>query len=426
MGRLSGTVAFHRDPLGLLARAQREFGDVFTIRLATTGPVVVIAAPRAVERTAGLDSGDGVAAAHAGEARQGVLPMASSLSIFGADEEQHHAARARAHPAFSREAIDDRTGQIEQIVERHVAQWPCGRPTRLLPRMRRLADEVFVHEVLGVRQHPRAAELVRAIGGLLWTPGNPPLSIPGPEDGLLGRAIDVLYGRRRGPVALLIEQELADRRGRGESGPGVLGLLLAAEPGREDEKIVEELLSLLMAGQEPMAAALTWLALSIGSRHDVAGRLRDEGVGNEYEQAVIAESLRLHPPAVGMLRRLTRPTEIAGHVLVAGTSTMTSIPLLHRDSRSFDEPACFRPERHLAGSGEGDDPHAFENCMWPFGYGARKCIAEALARTQLSLVLRAMLKRLTIHPLGAQPERTVLRATILVPQRSGLVWLHEH
>jgi cytochrome P450 family 135 len=421
-GRLSGTVALHRDPLRFLRRAQREFGDVFTIRLATAGPVVVVADPREAGLLAELDPGAEGAAAHAGRARQGVLPMASGLSVFGGDEEEHRGARARVWPAFSPEAVGERAAQIAEIVERHVACWPRGRPTRLLPRMRRLADEVFVREVLGVHEQPRAGELVRAIGGLLWTPGNPPLTIPAPEDGLLGRAVDAVYRRRRRPIAALIESELAERRRRDSAGPGVLGLLLEDEPGRADGALVEELLALLMAGQEPIAAALTWLALLLGAEPQAAERLRREPAGGAYERAVVDESLRLHPPAVAMLRRLTRAATLAGHELAAGTSTMAPMPLLHRDARSFEQPDRFLPERHLA-AGEGDTS-VVGGRMWPFGHGARSCIAEALARAQLGLTLHALLESVTIEPLGARPERMVLRATILVPQRSGLVRLH--
>jgi hypothetical protein len=420
-GRLSGTVAFHRDPLGFLRRANREFGDVFTMRLATTGPIVVVADPRLAEQLADRDSGRSDATAHAGQARRGVLPMASVRSVFGADGEQHRTARDRAAPAFSQNAIAERAPQIKAIVQRHVDSWPRERPTRLLPRMRRLADEIFVREVLGVREEARARQLAESIGKLIWTPGNPPLTIPGPDDGLLGRFVDAIYRKRRRPIAQTIEQELTERR-EGKPRPGVLGLLLGDEPRSESRAIVEELIALLMAGQEPMASALTWLTLSLGASPETAERLRREGAGSDYERAVIDESLRLHPPAIGMLRRLSQPTNIVGHELAAGTSTMSPIPLLQRDSRSFERPDQFLPERHLSENGDRSRAAATV-VIWPFGHGPRKCIAEVLARTQLSLTVNTLLERLSIRPLGSQPERMVLRGTIVVPQRSGLALL---
>lgn len=410
MGRLAGTVAFHRDPLGFLRGCQREFGDVFTIRLTTVGQVVAVCDPSAVKALAHSDPGRG----RAGQARRGVLPMASPLSIFGADGAEHHAARERVAAAFAPAAVDQSAAAIMQLIERHVGGWPRGRPTRLLPRMRGLADEIFVREVLGV-DGARAAALVHAIGRMLWTPGNPPVTIPGPEDGLLGRFVDLLYRRRRAAIARAIEPELEQRRARGETGRGVLGQLIAAEPSRDDARVVDELLALLMAAQEPMAAALTWLALRLGSEHEARSRLLDEGCDGPFAHAVIAETLRLHPPAVAMLRRSSGPVDLAGVRLPAGTSIMAPIPLLHRDRRRFAEPERFMPERHLGGAEPGT--------TWPFGEGARSCIGQALARMQLGLLLKALLAQVTVTTFGPQPERMVLRATILVPQRSGAVML---
>src|SRR3954462_5060613 len=94
---LTQTVAFHRDPLQFLRRAQEEFGDVFQVRLLTARPTFVVAAPEAVEPLLGSDP----ERAHAGEARRAVLPFASNRSAFGGDAGAHRSARARIAPAFA-------------------------------------------------------------------------------------------------------------------------------------------------------------------------------------------------------------------------------------------------------------------------------------------------------------------------------------
>lgn len=205
---------------------------------------------------------------------------------------------------FALGAVARRREAMAEIARAQLARWPRGRPVRLLPRMRAIADEVFVREVLGV-SGPRAGALAQAIGSLLWTPGNPPITIPGPQDGLAGRAVDAAYRRRRAPVARLLEDEIAARRGAGDPGSGVLGRLVAAERELPAEGIVEELLALLMAAQEPMAAALTWILLRIaGEPAVVRERLVGDGDGEDdaYAAAVVREALRLHPSAIGVLR----------------------------------------------------------------------------------------------------------------------------
>src|SRR5205085_88596 len=160
--------------------------------------------------------------ARAGEARREVLPMASALSVFGGDGQTHAAARERVADLFSEAAVGQRGPGITRVAESHIAQWPRGRPFRLLPRMRLLADE----------------------------------------------------------------------------------------PDRPDELLVEELLALLMAAQEPMAAALTWLHLRTGAHPAVRERLAEEGADSPYADAVVRETLRLHPSAVGVLRRITVNTTV--------------------------------------------------------------------------------------------------------------------
>lgn len=409
-GRLGETVAFHRDPLGFLRSAQAQFGDVFTMRLATTGPQVVIADASAAKDVAQLDPGK----ASAGRARRGMLPMASPRSVFGSDGALHEAARRRVAAAFTPEAVAERLPGIARISANHVRSWPLGRPLRLLPRMRLLADEIFVREILGVADDARAVALARAIRHMLWTPGNPPLTIPGPEDGIVGRLVDAVYRRRWRRITALLSLELDERRRRRSEERGVLAMLVAAEPHEPTNALVEELMALLMAAQEPMAAALTWLALCAAPHPEAFERIAREGMQSDYGQALITETLRLHPSAVGMLRRLDSPALLAGHSLAAGTTVMAPIPLLQRDRRQFSDPDEFVPERHLR---REDDRAPFE----PFGGGSRRCLGESLACTELATAFDVIAECVRIRPLGPQPERMVLRATILVPQRSGLV-----
>jgi cytochrome P450 family 135 len=314
-GRLAQTIAFHRDPLRVLRDAQARFGDVFTLRMATTGPIVVIAEPELARVVQRLPV--------AGRARREVLPQASARSVFGGDGEQWESARDRVAEWFAPDAT--KREAIEQIAREHVDRWPRGRPFRLLPRMRKLADEVFVREVLH-----GPPELIPAIGSLLYTPGNPPLSIP--DRGLLGWLVNAEFRRRRARI-----------------------------------KLDDELLVLLMAAQEPMAVALTRVTLA-----------------GTYSRAVAQETLRRFPPALASLRELNEPLD----GLPAGTLVMVPLPLV-------------QPEG-------------------PFGGGERQCLGQHLAWTELDAIVPIALGT-GLRPVGPQPEKMVLRGTILVPRRSGLV-----
>jgi cytochrome P450 family 135 len=406
---LAQTVAFHRDPLEFLRRQQEEFGDVFQIRLLTARPTFVVTEPAAVRSLLEADP----ERAHAGEARRAVLPFASARSVFGGDGEAHRSARARIAPALSAETIDSRREAIAAIAGRHAAGWPLGRPFRLLSRMRTLCDEIFVRLLLGVRDEEIAAELIAAIGRMLRTPGNPPVTLPGKGDGLMGELGQALFEQRQAPVAAALSRAVEARRGEAGAEVDVLGCMVGDEAGLSTEQIVEELMSLLMAAQEPPSIALTWLLDRLAREPELAaGYLADSRT--PLSDAFVRETLRLRPPASGSLRRLLEPMEVEGIEIPAGAVVLAPTSLVHRDPRGFRDPDRFQPERWLA-----DITPSWP--FFPFGGGARRCVGEHLAHAEIETVVPAVLRTVSLSPVSPEPERMVQRATVLVPQRSLLV-----
>jgi cytochrome P450 len=190
--------------------------------------------------------------------------------------------------------------------------------------------------------------------------------------------------------------------------------LAGAVPPLPAAAIADELIPLAMAAQEPDALALTWVLDRLARAPGLALRFGAPAPGDDVRDAVLRETLRLRPPAVGVLRRLTGSRTVAGHALPAGVVVMLPIPLLHRDPRAFPEPGRFRPERWASGAPP-------EGAYLPFGGGARRCLGEHLARACVDTVVPAVLRAVSLRPIGREPERMVLRATTLVPQRGGLV-----
>jgi cytochrome P450 family 135 len=361
-----------------------EFGDVFTIRLLTARPVVVAAAPESVGELLEADP----ASAHAGEARRAILPFASPRSIFGGDGEAHRTASDHVAATLSAAAMEERLEAMSAIATRHAAALPRGRPFRLLERVRDVTDEIFVRLVLGVRDERLAERLIGAVRQMLRTPGNPPLTLPGPGDGLAGALGRRLFERRQAPALAALTEAVGD-------------------PAR-----AEELMSLLMAAQEPPAIALTWLLDRLGREPQLAEAFLTDPTG-EVADSVVKETLRLRPPASAALRRLTAPRRVGGWDLPAGVDVMVPSTLVHRDPRGFSEPDVFRPRRWL----DPSPPHA---PFFPFGGGARRCVGEHLAKAEIATVIPAFLRAARPVPLAAEPERMVQRATVLVPRRGLL------
>ncbi len=396
---LAQTLGFHRDPLGYLRSCREAFGDVFTLRLLTVRPTVVVADPQAVLPLQDADP----AAARAGAARREVLPFAPAPSVFAGDGKGHAGPQRRIAPALTAEAMAARRPAMAEIAARHGTQWPRGRPFQLLPRLRAVTDEIFVRLVLGVREEEIVTALTGSIQRMLRTPGNPPSTLPGEGDGLVGALGQRIFRWRADPLERNLARAVEARRlePEGEQ-PDVLGCMIGAGPPLGTPAIVAELLSLLMAAQEPPATALAW----------ILDRLVREGE-NDVTEPLVEETLRLQPPASASLRKLTSPFKAGGHRIPAGVGTMIPSLLLQRDPRAYEEPDAFRSERDR---GTAPNPHYF-----PFGGGGRRCVGEPLARAEIAAVPRPILENVRLTILAPEPEPMVQRATVLVPKRGLLV-----
>ena len=191
-----------------------------------------------------------------------------------------------------------------------------------------------------------------------------------------------------------------------DSSPGPVLDLLAAQPELTDEQVRAEVMTLLLAGHETTAMALTWALAAIDQTPAVRADLEAEWDADRESSspggpadrlpltmAVLAETLRLWPPSWMFSRRVLEPLPLGGRTVPAGTMCLVSPLLLHRDPRWWTEPAQFRPDRWL--SGEPGDGRRFDpkrpgqprGAYLPFGAGPRMCIGEQFAWSEAATML---------------------------------------
>ena len=194
--------------------------------------------------------------------------------------------------------------------------------------------------------------------------------------------------------------------GRDESSPGPVLDLLAAQTDLTDEQARAEVMTLLLAGHETTAMALTWAWAAIDQAPAVRADLEAEwdadrdasSVGGPANRrpltmAVLAETLRLWPPSWMFSRRVLQPLPLGGRTVPVGTMCLVSPLLLHRDPRWWTEPERFRPDRWLSGEPGGtsrfDPKHPGQprGAYLPFGAGPRMCIGEQFAWSEAATML---------------------------------------
>jgi cytochrome P450 len=185
-----------------------------------------------------------------------------------------------------------------------------------------------------------------------------------------------------------------------------------------DAEIRDELLTLLVAGHETTATALSWAMERLVRHPEKLERLRDEvDAGEEaYLTATIQETLRLRPVIVIVLRRLTEPVVLGDYELPAGASAVPSIHLIHRDPEIYPEPNRFLPERFL------DNPPGTYTWI-PFGGGVRRCLGASFAQFEMAVVLRELVRRREARPARPAAERPFRRAITETPRHDAEVVL---
>ena len=139
-----------------------------------------------------------------------------------------------------------------------------------------------------------------------------------------------------------------------------------------------------------------------------------------WVRAVVAETLRLYPPAWTIGRRLTEDVTVDQWTLPAGSLTVASQWVLHRDPRWWGDAASFRPDRWLDADGAFDEsaPGQPRGAWFPFGLGARVCIGESFAWTEAVLLLATLARRWDVTIL-APADPPVAPAVTLRP-RDGM------
>ncbi|MEU8898160.1 cytochrome P450 [Nocardia sp. NPDC048505] len=412
------TALYLRRRTQFLTLLRRRYGDVFAIRVPPFNDrVVVFSRPEHIKEVFAGDP----RTMHAGEANNILGPVMGAHSVLLTDEAEHARARKLLMPAFNGAALRGYRDLVTEIAAAEVTRWPAGSTVVTLDRMNALTLEVILRVVFGVTDAAVRAELVPRLRRIV-------------NIGPLQYAAILVPALRRVPpwkgfdanltaVDALLYREIAARRAVPDLADraDVLSRLLQVgaagdEPPLTDPELRDQLITLLLAGHETTAAALSWALYELSAHPRVqreACTAAREGDDKALE-AVLKEAMRLHPVIPGAVRRLTRETTISGWTLPAGTTVSCSITLAHRSPENYADVAAFRPARFLDGEVE-------PNTWLPFGGGVRRCIGAGFSLMEGTAVLREVLTRYALAPAAAKPERGRVRNITTVPRGKARV-----
>ncbi len=429
-------LAVTRHPLRFLPELARTHGDYALFHIGNQ-PIVLLSDPERIRD---------VLVTHGRQFHKGRgLERAKVLlgeGLLTSEDDFHLRQRRLAQPAFHRARIAGYGDAMARYAERRVGLWRDGETVDVSREMAAytlavVGKTLFDADIEG-EAHEIGEALTAAIAAFNFT------VLPFGE-WLLRLPIPSARRFRRGRQRLddTIYRLINERRASGEDRGDLLSMLMLAQDsegdgtGMSDVQLRDEALTIFLAGHETTANALTWAFYLLSQNpegekklHDELDALGDAPLGADdvarlpYTRAVMAETMRLYPPAWLLGRRAMSEYQLGEYTLPARTIVLMSQWIVHRDPRWWPDALSFTPERWLpGGSAHAADRPKFS--YFPFGAGTRVCIGEQFAWMEGILALATFARRwrlsqvkghhvepkpiITLRPKGGMPMVTHAR-----------------
>ncbi len=413
------------DPVGYMQANFKRYGDIFQASVAWggTGPLVFVNEPKAVQYMLTHDTGKEFTAP--GDVNTILEPLLGRQNLLMLSGQQHRQRRQLVMPPFHGERLKAYGQIIQQITQAAIAQWPLDAQRNVRSTLQTITMRVILQAVFGLHQGERYEQLERLLSLRLEITDTPLASailfMPWLQQDFGDWSPGARMQRLADETDALLFAEIQARRANPDPARiDILSLLLAAKDedgnGLSDQDLRDELMTLLVAGHETTATALTWAMYWVHSLPEVKQKLLMELDGLDlgdlpqmlqlpYLNAVCNETLRINPVAMLTFpRQVQVPVELCGYQLEPGMLVMGCIYLIHQREELYPEPRQFRPERFLK---RQFSPYEF----MPFGGGVRRCVGYALAQYELKIALATML---------TQADMTLMNQRPVLPARRGV------
>ena len=345
--------------------------------------------------------------------------------------------RRLAQPAFHHERIASYSEVIVQSAERTFSFWQDGETRDVHKEMGRLTLTIVAKTLFGAlladEEFEEVGEALAVIGQRFTGRGGVlfqiPERLPTPANLRFRQAV-----RRLDEIVYRIIREgrrVSKEEARLRS--DLLSMLLRARDeetgkGMSDKQLRDEVMTILLAGHETTANALSWTFYLLDGHPNMEAKLLEEldevlgrrlpTVGDlprlRYTDAVIKEAMRLYPPAWAFGREALKACEIAGYYVPAGTQLIMSQWVMHRDPRYYEAPDTFAPERWTEGLAARLPRYAY----FPFGGGPRLCIGQSFAKMEANLLLATIAQNFRLRLVSGQQIRP--QPTITLRPRGGM------
>ncbi len=337
----------------------------------------------------------------------------------------HRSQRVAAHPAFHRQRIGEYAGTIVEEAAHTRDSWHVGERRDIAVDMMHLTLNVVARTLFATDLREEVYELAAAINRIMGL-YNFLVMLPAAEwlVHLRPPGLAAFVKARKRIDAVVYRMIDAHQRSGVDQG-SLLDLMLAASPANDEasrQSLRDQVITIFLAGYETVANALSWTWYLLSQNPECEAKFHNEVEevlkGSlpvvedvprlRYTENVMAESLRLYPPAWAMGRYARNDFALGDYFLPARTTVLISQFITHRDPRFFPDPLTFDPDRFTL---EGKARRT-KFTYFPFGAGARQCIGESFAWMEGVLILATLaqkwkLRLVSGHRVEPQPLITL-------------------
>ena len=413
---------FRRDPIAFLTSMTHEFGDMAHFR-AGSQHYFLVNHPDYIKD---------ILVTHHGDFKKGRgLERAKGMlgnGLLTSEGEFHQRQRRLAQPAFHRDRIARYAAIMVDYADRiERERWRENQTLDVAKEMMHLTLAIVGKTLFGTETEAEAEQVRQALSESMKRFNR--FMLPFAE--LLDRLplpANRHYEQARQLLDSIIYRIIDERRRSGDDRGDLLSMLLAAKDeeggsGRmTDLQLRDEAITIFLAGHETTANALTWTWYLLSEHPQIeaklhgeldsvlAGRLStvDDFPRLRYTEMVIAEAMRLYPPAWILGRRALKDYKLGPYIVPAGAIVVMSPYVMHHDARYFPDPFRFDPDRWTPEARAARPQFSY----FPFGGGPRRCIGEGFAFMEAIMVLATLAQKWTLrkvpdHPVALQPLITL-------------------
>ncbi len=414
------------DPLGYMDNAYQHYGDIFNAPIiGNYQRLLLVSNPEGLQQLFTRDSKEFYTPSN------GLLQLVvGDNSIFCLESDRHKRERKLLMPPFHGDRMRAYGQTICHLTEGIFSQLTPGTTFSARNVVQSISIEVILKVVFAIHQGERFQKLKQLMTELMDSFASPLVSsllfFPFLRKDLGAWSPWGYFHRLQQQIDQLLYAEIRERRSQYDpSGKDIFTLLMSArdENGEEmsDKELHDELITLLVAGHETTATAISWALYWVHKQPEIREKLLSEldSLGDSpepmsifklpYLTAVANETLRIYPVALLTVpREVKEPVELMGYQLEPGTRVYGCIYLTHQREDLYPNPKEFKPERFLE---RQYTPYEF----FPFGGGARRCIGEALAMYEMKLVLATILANYQMELVDNRDVKPQRRGVTVAP-----------